>query len=55
MYEKSVIYDPETSDWAMYLDGELVGFARTYDEAEATLDQVIAELLNPKLVAEREP
>lgn len=54
MYEKAVIYDPETGDWAMYLDGELVGFARTYDEAEVTLDQLVAELLNPKLVAERE-
>jgi hypothetical protein len=31
---------------AMYLDGELVGFARTYHEAEVTLDQLVFELLN---------
>jgi hypothetical protein len=28
----------------MYLNGELVGFARTYREAEVTLDQLIFEL-----------
>jgi hypothetical protein len=30
----------------MYLDGELVGFARTYHEAEITLDQLVFELIN---------
>ena len=30
----------------MYLDGELVGFARTYHEAEVTLDQLVFELMN---------
>jgi hypothetical protein len=30
----------------MYLDGELVGFARTYHEAEITLDQLIFELMS---------
>lgn len=46
MYEKAIIYDPETRDFAMYLDGELVGFARTFQEAEETLDQLVYELLN---------
>lgn len=46
MYEKAIIYDPETRDFAMYLDGELVGFARTYQEAETTLDELVYELLN---------
>jgi hypothetical protein len=46
MYEKEIVYDPETRDFAMYLDGELVGFARTYQEAEQTLDELIYELLN---------
>jgi hypothetical protein len=46
MYEKAIIYDPETRDFAMYLDGELVGFARTYQEAEATLDELVYELIN---------
>jgi hypothetical protein len=44
MYRKEIIYDRETRDYAMYLDGELVGFARTYSDADATLDQLIAEL-----------
>jgi hypothetical protein len=30
----------------MYLDGELAGFARTYHEAEITLDQLVYELLS---------
>jgi hypothetical protein len=46
MYEKEIVYDPETRDFAMYLDGELVGFARTYQEAEVTLDQLVFELLS---------
>ncbi|MBX0326814.1 hypothetical protein K2Z83_03845 [Oscillochloris sp. ZM17-4] len=46
MYEKEIVYDPETRDFAMYLDGELVGFARTYQEAEVTLDQLVFELIN---------
>jgi hypothetical protein len=46
MYEKEIVYDPETRDFAMYLDGELVGFARTYQEAEVTLDALVFELLN---------
>lgn len=44
MYQKVIIYDCETRDFAMYLDGELVGFARTYREAEITLDQLTQEL-----------
>jgi hypothetical protein len=46
MYEKEIVYDPETRDFAMYLDGELVGFARTYQEAEITLDHLVFELIN---------
>ena len=45
-YRKEIRYDRETRDYAMYLDGELVGFARTYHEAEVTLDQVVFELLS---------
>lgn len=43
--EKAIIFDPETRDFAMYLDGELVGFARTYREAEETLDALVYEIL----------
>ena len=42
--EKAIEWDPETRDFAMYLEGELVGFARSYLEAEQTLDELIAEL-----------
>ena len=48
MYEKEIVYDPETRDFAMYLDGELVGFARTWHEAEVTLDELVAELTSPE-------
>jgi hypothetical protein len=46
MYRKEISYDYETHDFAMYLDGELVGFARTRQEAELTLDELVFELLN---------
>jgi hypothetical protein len=46
MYRKEIVYDRETRDYAMYLDGELVGFARTYHEAEVTLDQLVFELMS---------
>ncbi len=46
MYRKTILYDRETRDYAMYLDEELVGFARTYAEAEVTLDHLILELLH---------
>jgi hypothetical protein len=46
MYRKEIVYDRETRDFAMYLDSELVGFARTYHEAEVTLDQLVFELIS---------
>lgn len=45
MYIKEIVYDHENRDYAMYLDGELVGYARTYHEAEITLDQLVFELM----------
>ena len=45
-YRKEICYDRETRDFAMYLDGELIGFARTYHEAEITLDQLVFELMS---------
>jgi hypothetical protein len=44
--DKSIVYDQESGDHAMEGDGQLVGFARTHDEAETTLDQLVHELLN---------
>lgn len=46
MYHKQIVYDRETKDFAMYLDSELIGYARTYLEAEVTLDQLVYELLS---------
>lgn len=46
MYRKEIIYDKETRDYACYLDGELVGFGRTYREAEIILDELVFELLS---------
>ena len=46
MYRKEIVYDRETREFAMYLDGELVGFARNYHEAEITLDQLVIELMS---------
>lgn len=40
---KEVVYDPESGKYAMFLDGELVGYARSFYEAEVTLDQLIHE------------
>lgn len=45
-YEKEIIFDPETGNYKMLLDGELVGFARNYHEAEIALDQLIFELIS---------
>jgi hypothetical protein len=46
MYRKEIVYDRLSRDHAMYLDGEFVGFGRTYHECEVTLDQLVFELLN---------
>jgi hypothetical protein len=45
-YAKAICYAPASRDFAMYLDGELVGFARNYAEAEQTLDELVYELIN---------
>lgn len=46
VHQKEIVYDRATRDYAMYLDGELVGFARTYHEAEVTLDRLVFELVS---------
>lgn len=46
MYDKNIVYDHESHDYVMYLDSELVGFARSYHEAEVTLDQLVFELVH---------
>ena len=45
MHRKNIMYSRNTQDFAIYLDGVLVGYARSYLEAEAALDQLMMELL----------
>lgn len=52
MYQKEIIYDAETHDYAMYLDGDLVGFARDYHQAKITLDQLVFELISAEYFRE---
>lgn len=54
-FRKEIIYDRETRDYAMYLDGELVGFARTYHEAEIALDNLVFELMSGQYFAGSTP
>ena len=55
MYTKEIAYDRETRDYAMHLDGELVGFARNYHEAEIKLDQIVFELMSGQMFAGDQP
>lgn len=55
MFEKSIKYDRETRDYRMELNGEFVGYARTYQEAEVTLDQLVFDALIYKVVYEPAP
>jgi hypothetical protein len=41
---REICYDTTTKDYAMHLDGSLVGFARTYYDAEATLDALVSQM-----------
>lgn len=44
MYLKEIIYDRETRSFALYLDGQLVGYANNYHEADSMLDQLIFQI-----------
>lgn len=43
-YHTSVIYDDKAREFAMYLDGDLCGYAKTRDLADATLNQLVYEM-----------
>lgn len=45
MFRRNIMYNRETQDFAIFLDGTLVGYAHSYLEAEAVLDQLMLELL----------
>src|SRR6266545_4776867 len=52
--QHDMVHEPETGTDAMYLDGELVGFARTRGEAETTLDELVYQQLLYRPLSEAE-
>lgn len=42
---KEIVYDRETRDYACYLNGELVEYARTYHDGEMLLNQLALQML----------
>lgn len=48
MPRRMIMYCRKTRDFAIYLDGQLVGYAPSYLEAEAVLDQLLLELLRAR-------
>lgn len=48
---KSIVYDRETRDHAMYWNNQYIGSRRTRKEAEETLDRFVYEMLkrSPKM------
>lgn len=43
---KQIDRNSANKDYDMYLDGQYIGSARTYREAEVTLDQVVFDRLS---------
>lgn len=54
MYHREIIWDKETHDYAMYLDGELIGFARTYQDAQETLEYLVLQLMSHNIDFKKE-
>ena len=50
MYRKEIRYDRETRDFAMYLDGDLKGFAPNYSQAEEDLNAMVLDLCEQGLL-----
>ena len=48
MYRKWIVYQRASDDFALFLDGQLLGYARSYQEAEAVFDQFYMELLRSR-------
>jgi hypothetical protein len=42
---REIVFDRQAREYAMILDGEHIGFARTYHEGEVTLDALVREIL----------
>ncbi len=45
MERRMIVYSRATKDFAIYMGGELVGYARSYLDAEAVVDQLHMERL----------
>lgn len=45
MSTREIVYSPKDRDYALYLRGELVGFARSYAEGEQVLDSLSLDQL----------
>lgn len=54
-YDRTIQFDRQTRDYAMYLDGEFVGYAPNYHSAEVQLDQMIFDALIYSVVYESPP
>lgn len=44
--DRAIVYDRDTKDYELYLDGDLVGYSANYADGERVLDQLIAERLS---------
>jgi hypothetical protein len=53
--QKRIQYDGETRDFEMTLDGEFIGYAATYADAERILDTLIYDRLTPNGEPDGEP
>jgi hypothetical protein len=42
---REIKYDRETRDYACYIDGELIGFAKSYHDGEVVCDQYVYDEL----------
>ncbi|GAA5528935.1 hypothetical protein [Herpetosiphon gulosus] len=44
-FTKAIRYDRLTKDFALYLNGELIGYASSYSEGESRLNELVYEML----------
>lgn len=52
--QRDIVRDAETGDYRLLLDGELVGYARTFHEGETTLDELVYDRLARRPLTEAE-
>lgn len=46
MYDKKIVYDAHTRDFAMYLNEVPIGFRQTHQEAETVLNDMVYVLMS---------